>query len=155
MVPNQGKCHLMIADIDHKTYESKSYVYLEDVFLESEEMVKLLGLYIDKKLNFEHHINFILKKANNKLHALMRVSKYLTHEKLRLLLKTFIESQFNYCPLIWMCHRALNKKINKLHERALRLVYRDKSLTFEQMLDKDGSFSIHHRNRQNISCGNV
>ena len=46
MVPNQGKCYLMIADIDHKTYESKSYVYLEDAFLESEDMVKLLGLYV-------------------------------------------------------------------------------------------------------------
>jgi hypothetical protein len=152
MVPNQGKCHLMIADIDHKHYESKSYVYLEDAFLESEDVVKLLGLYIDKKLNFEHHINVILKKANSKLHALMRVSKYLTQEKLRLLLKTFIESQFNYCPLIWMCHsRALNKKINRLHERALRLVYRDKSLTFEEMLEKDGSFTIHHRNLQKLA----
>ena len=123
MVPNQGKCHLMIADIDHKHYDSKSFVYLEDAFLESEEIVKLLGIHIDKKLKFEHHINIILKKANSKLHALMRVSKYLSQEKLRLLLKSFIESQFNYCPLIWMCHsRALNNKINKLHERALRVV---------------------------------
>jgi hypothetical protein len=137
----------MIADIDHKYYESKSFVYLEDAFLESEDIVKLLGIHIDKKLNFEHHINTILKIANSKLHALMRVSKYLSWEKLRLLLKSFIESQFNYCPLIWMCHsRALNKKINKLHERALRQVYKDKSLTFEQMLEKDGSFTIHQRN---------
>ena len=82
----------------------------------------------------------------------MRVSKYLTREKLRLLLKSFIESQFNYCPLIWMCHsRSLNKKINKLHERALRLVYKDKNLTFEQMLEKDGSFTIHQRNLQKLA----
>ena len=152
MMPNQGKCHLMVADIDHKYYESKSFIYLEDAFLESEDIVKLLGIYIDKKLNFEHHINYILKKANNKLHALMRVSKYLRMEKLRLLLKSFIESQFNYCPLIWMCHsRALNNKINKLHERALRLVYKDKSLTFEQMLEKDGSLTIHQRNLQKLA----
>jgi hypothetical protein len=152
MMPNQGKCHLMIADIDHKNYDSKSFVYLEDAFLESEDVVKLLGIYIDKKLNFNHHINVILKKANSKLHALMRVSKFLRREKLRLLLKSFIESQFNYCPLIWMCHsRALNNKINKLHERALRLVYKDKSLTFEQMLEKDGSFTIHQRNLQKLA----
>ena len=54
-------------------------------------------------------------------------------------MKTFIEAQFNYCPLIWMCHsRDLIKKINKLHERALRVVYQDKHLTFEQLLNKDG-----------------
>ena len=152
MVPNQGKCHLMVADIDHKHYDSKSFVYLEDAFLESEDIVKLLGIHIDKKLKFEHHINIILKKANNKLHALMRVSKYLNQGKLRLLLKSFIEAQFNYCPLIWMCHsRALNNKINRLHERALRVVYKDKSLTFEQMLEKDGSFTIHQRNLQKLA----
>ena len=152
MVPNQGKSHLMIADIDHRHYDSKSFVYLDGAFLESEDVVKLLGIHIDKRLKFEHHINVILKKANSKLHALMRVSKYLTQEKLRLLLKSFIEAQFNYCPLIWMCHsRALNTKINKLHERALRVVYKDKSLTFEQMLEKDGSYTIHHRNLQKLA----
>ena len=51
-----------------------------------------------------------------------------------------------------MCHsRALNTKINKLHERALRVVYKDKSLTFEQMLEKDGSYTIHHRNLQKLA----
>ena len=131
---------------------SKSFVYLDGAFLESEDIVKLLGIHIDKRLKFEHHINVILKKANSKLHALMRVSKYLTQEKLRLLLKSFIEAQFNYCPLIWMCHsRDLNRKINKLHERALRVVYRDKHLTFEQLLDKDGSFTIHERNLQKLA----
>ena len=42
----------MVADIDHKYYESKSFIYLEDAFLESEDIVKLLGIYIDKKTEF-------------------------------------------------------------------------------------------------------
>ena len=51
-----------------------------------------------------------------------------------------------------MCHsRALNNKINKLHERALRVVYKDKSLTFEQMLERDRSFTIHQRNLQKLA----
>ena len=41
-------------------------------------------------------------------------------------MKTFIESQFNYCPLTWMFHsRKLNNRINKLHERALKIVYKN------------------------------
>ena len=82
----------------------------------------------------------------------MRVSKYITQEKLRILSAAFIESLFNYCPLVWMCHnRTLNNKINKLHERALRLVYKEKNLTFDELLEKDKSFSVHEKNLQTLA----
>ena len=69
-----------------------------------------------------------------------------------MLLKAFIESQFSYCPLVWMFHnRTLNNRINKLHERALRLVYKDSRLTFEGLLEKDDSVTIHHRNLQKLA----
>ena len=152
MKSNQGKCHLMVADINHKHYDSKSFVYLEDAFLENEDTVKLLGIMIDKQLKFDKHINGILKKANDKLNALLRVSKFMSQTKLRILLKTFIESQFNYCPLVWMFHsRALDTKINKLHERALRAVYKNKFLTFQQLLEIDKSFTFHERNLQKLA----
>ena len=62
-------------------------------------------------------------------------------------MKAFVESQFGYCPLIWMFHsRGLNNKINRIHERALRITYKDKSSTFQELLEKDNSVSIHHRN---------
>ena len=44
--------------------------------------------------------------------------------------------------------RTLNNRINRLHERALRLVYTDPSLTFDKLLRKDNSFQVHHRNLQ-------
>ena len=62
-------------------------------------------------------------------------------------MKAFIESQFAYCPLIWMfCQRSSNIRINHLHERALRIVYKDNESTFEDLLKKDNSVSIHHKN---------
>ena len=107
---------------------------------------------IDKELTFEDHVQSLLQKANRKLHALMRVSKYMSQEKLRVLLKTFIESQFNYSPLVWMCHsRKMQNRINKLHERALRVVYKNKNLTFEQLLEKDQGYTIHERNLQKLA----
>ena len=47
--------------------------------------------------------------------------------------------------------RALNNRINKLHERGLRLVYKDTHLTFDELLRKDNSFAIHHRNLQKLA----
>ena len=65
---------------------------------------------------------------------------------------SFILSQFGYCPLVWMFHsRELNNRINNIHERALRLVYQDSQSSFEQLLKKENSFTIHKRNIQTLA----
>ena len=68
-------------------------------------------------------------------------------ERCRTLMKSFTESQFGYCPLAWMfCGRKASNRINHLHERALRIVTNDNQSSFENLLRKDCSVSIHHRN---------
>ena len=72
--------------------------------------------------------------------------------KLKIIMKAFIVSQFNYCPLVWMFHsRERNNQIYRIHERALRIAYRDKTSSFQDLLNKDGSVSIHHRNVQALA----
>ena len=67
-------------------------------------------------------------------------------------MKAFITSQFSYAPVIWMFHsRKLNNRINHIHERALRIVYKDYKCSFEELLRKDNSFKIHHRNLQRLA----
>ena len=100
--------------------------------IECENSVKLLGITIDTKSDFSKHVSTLCRIASQKLHALARISYFMSHDKLRLLVKAIIESQFGYCPLVWMFHsRTLNKRINRLLERALRLVYKEPTLTFE------------------------
>ena len=72
------------------------------------------------------------------------------HKKRRVLMKAFIKSQFSYCLLVWMFHsRTLNNRINKIHERALRLVYKNETfLSFDDLLKRDRSVSIHQKNLQ-------
>ena len=68
----------------------------------------------------------------------------MSFDKRIILLKTFIISQFNYCPLVWMCHSTgLNNRINNLHKRALMIVYQDKISDFETLLKNDESVTIH------------
>ena len=73
-------------------------------------------------------------------------------EKSHFVMKRFIESQFNYCPLIWMFHsQTIINKSNRLHERAVRIGYSDFKSSFEGLLLKENSFSIHERNVQSFA----
>ena len=69
-------------------------------------------------------------------------------EKRRLIFKTFITSQFNYCLLVWMFHtKQLSNRINSLHEKALRVTYQGRrNSSFSEQLNLDKSISIHYRN---------
>ena len=70
-------------------------------------------------------------------------------QKKKILMKAFFMVQFSYCLLILMFHnRKLNNGINKLHERCLRRVYIDSTLTLEELLEPGNSVSVHHRNFQ-------
>ena len=107
---------------------------------------------IDSEFKFENHITEISLKVSKKINAHCRISSFMSLEKRRTLMKAFIESQFNYCPLIWMFHsRTLNNKINRIQDRALRTVYSDYNSSFNKLLDKDGSFTIHQRNVQSLA----
>ena len=64
-------------------------------------------------------------------------------------MSSYITSQFNYCPLVWMIHnRIVNKKINKVHEIALRIVYGNYKTKFSELLNLDKSVTIYQRNLQ-------
>ena len=79
-----------------------------------------------------------IKQKN--IYALARISHYLDEQKRKMLMKSFVISQFNYCPIIWMyCQRKSNNLINRIHERALRIAYNDNSVT------------INHRNIQALA----
>ena len=98
-------------------------------------------------MKFDDHVNRLRKKASLKRNAFARIAPYCTVLHLRrIIMKSFIESQFGYCPLTWMFDsRGLNNKINRIHERALRITYNNKSSSCGELLTKGRSVTIHHR----------
>ena len=70
----------------------------------------------------------------------------------RIIMNSFCNSQFNYCPLVWMFHcRSINNKINRLHETVLRIAYNDFKSYFKNPLEKDRTVSIHVKNLQKLA----
>ena len=143
---NSGKSHILF----WSNYTVSANI--DDHAIVSDNKNELLGIILDSKLSFEDHINNLCKKASQKLNALARIASYVCLEKRKTVMKAYTISQFGYCPLVWMFHsRGLNNKINSLHERALRITYGDRSSSFEDILKKNNSVSIHHRNIQALA----
>ena len=138
MKANADKCHVLVTRDTDVTTKIGEF----DVKNSREE--KILSVKIDSKLSFENHVSSLYKTSSQKLHALARVVNFMDLAKRNSFMKVFITSQFNYCLLIWMFHsRQLNNRINKIQERTLRLVYKDKTLTFDYLLKLDNSVTIH------------
>ena len=111
MKANPGKCHLLTSAMTPTSINIKGYV-INDSLCE-----KLLGVTIDSKLSLNAHLDKILTKTKQKVHVLARIAPYMSIPKRKLIMNSFFTSQFNYCPLVWMCHsRSMNSRINRLHE---------------------------------------
>ena len=140
---NPDKCHLFV----NTTGNIRISVRNETISNSSNQ--KLLGIRFNSNFRFDDHVASLCKKASQKLNALTRVAQYMNLAQRRSIMKAFICSQFGYCPLVWMLHsRKINNRVNSLHERALRVVYRDYNATFSELLSKDKSVTIHQRNLQ-------
>ena len=138
LMANSSKSHFLISP-----YETKS-IQIQNSCIKASSSEELLGIKIDSNLTFHDHIISLCSKANKKLSALSRVSKYMGINKRRILMKSYIFSQFNYCPLVWMCHsRSLNNKINRIQETAPRIVYREYKSSFKELLQKDKSITTY------------
>ena len=144
---NPEKFHLILSDsnLEH-------FIKAEEFNVVNSASQKLLGITIDNKLSFDEHVGTLCNKASQKLHALSRIAHYMDVKQRQLVMKAFINSQFGYCPLVWMFHsRLMNNRINKIHERSLRIVFNDNTSTFRELLLKDNSVTIHERNIQNLA----
>ena len=145
MILNPGKCHYMF--LGKKGESDNNQLILENVTLSASPSETLLGIIIDKKLTFDNHVTMLCKKTSQKLNALARLAKFMSFPQKKLLFNPFIKSQFNYCPLIWMfCSRTQNSKINSIHERALRIIYKNHTSSYCELLHLHQEKTVHQNN---------
>ena len=141
---NPDKSHLLV----NTTFNTRINVRNETVSNSSNQ--KVLGIRCNSNFRLKDHVASLCKKTSQKLNALTRLAQYMNLVvQRRSIMKAFIRSQFQYCPLVWMFHsRKINSRINNLHGRSLRVVYRDYNATFSGLFSKDKLVTIHQRNLQ-------
>ena len=130
--------------IGKKSHENIKQFNLDSISINCEESVKLLGIDIDYLLNFDLQISNICRKAAKQLNVLQRLSKFLNLECKLLIYKSFIRSNFNYCPIIWhFCTKTNTEKLEKIQYRALKIVFDDYNSNYETLLNKANVPTLH------------
>ena len=99
MIVNPNKFQAILLNKSKSTHV-KETMNIGNEKIESLSAIKLLGIEIDDKLNFNNHINTICRSAANQLNALIRLRRFLGIEERKALAHSFVLSNFNYCPLV-------------------------------------------------------
>ena len=80
--------------------ECPTYFYYDNITIKNVSEEETLGITIDNNLTFKSHLKNICEKANQKLNVLARILNFTSIFQRKILLNSFINSQFSYCPLI-------------------------------------------------------
>ena len=104
---------------------------------------KMLGITINNKLKFDNHVAKICRKVSQQIAVLKRIKKMLPFETRRDLYLAFILPHFNYCSETWnFCSKSAADKLERLNERAIRFVFRDKYTSYSELLNALGLSSL-------------
>ena len=141
--------------IGQKSHDSISSFKLNDTIIKCDDNVTLLGVNIDFMLNLNDHISDICRKASQQLAVLKRIGRFLTKHGKLTIFKSFIMSNFNYCPLTWhFCSEASTNKMEKIQEMALRFICNDFTSNIETLLVLNNAVP-HHIGRMKLMASEV
>ena len=136
MIANPEKFHAILLR-KNQTNTSGEPININGKMIKSEETVKLLGVTLDYRLDFDPHISILCKKAATQLNVLKRLKNFIGFKEKKILVQSFVYSNFNYCPLVWYFSSAKSlQKIEQLQERALRFLYNDHTSSYNDLLLK-------------------
>ena len=99
--------------------------------------MNVLGINIDDKLNFNSHVSNMCNKAGRQLNVLQWLKGSLDYASRLSIYKSFIMSNFNYCPVVWMfTSKSSLSKLEDIQRRALRFVLDDYTSIYHELLNK-------------------
>ena len=115
--------------------------------------VKSLGFYIDQNLDWDVHVDHVIKKASAGLAILRRTADYFPMEVLKTTYRSLVESHFRYGNIIWgTCGEVLLTKLQKMQNRAARIITKsDYDTDTGPLIDKLGWKTIRELNNNDVA----
>ena len=87
----------------------------------------------------------------SKLNTLVRLKRFLGNEERKALINSFVLSNFNYCPVVWILTNMKSvHKIEAIQKRALHFMLNDYDSSYEDFLKKSGNPSLNPRRTKSL-----
>ena len=119
--------------------------------VEQAQSIKILGVNLDDDLNFRYHISGMCKKVGGMIGILRRLKNLIPVNTRLLLYKSAIMPHLTYCHLVWhFCTASDGRKLERLQERALRLVYNTTTDSYDTLLKRAKLTTLRNRRLQDI-----
>ena len=149
---NKNKYQAMVIQNSKKSNIKIKVMADENNEAEQTRCLKLLGVEVDDELTFGTHISNLCKRVSQRIGVLSRFRNMIpTNAKLTIYTSAILP-HLRYCSTVWhFCKVADKRKIERLQEKALRVVYNDKSTPYAQLLMKANLPSLQNRQLQDIA----
>ena len=150
MIVNPDKFQAML--LEKRKEKNQSCLKINNHTIKMKNCVKLSGINIDSKLNFDSHISDLCKKPPMQLNALNRLRAYIGNKEMEILISNFIYSNFNYYPLVWHFSSCKSTaRIEKIHKRCLRMILNDNTSDYQILLEKSKKTSMEIKRLRNLA----
>ena len=133
-------------------YNDNQDISIDGHAIERMGEIKLLGVQINEKLSFAGHISELCTKASQKVGVLVRLRNLIPCNAKLSLYKSSILPHLTYCHLVWhFCNASDRRKLERIQERALRAVYKTRSASYQELLDRAKLPTLYNRRLQDIA----
>ena len=146
MIVNNDKIQAIIIHRRKPKIIPPLYIKINDININYENSVRLLGLEIDSKLSFDKHITELCKESTGQLNSLCKLKSFLNVDQRKILVISSICVNYNYCQLVWhICSKKLMKEIERIQYRVLQFLHNDYDYDYNTLLKKSDKCSMEVR----------
>ena len=122
---NADKTNYMVFETRHTVNEYRPAVFLDEVLLDEVDSTKFLGIFLDKGLTWNTHVDYVCKRLSLNIYVLRHIAKHCSLPVLRMAYYGLIHPHISYGVALWgSCPNASFQRIFRLQKKAIRIILR-------------------------------
>ena len=148
---NLSKYRVMFMSRGKKEEDQRMGLFINNHLVQQTQEIKLPGVVFDNGLQFSEHVSQICTRTSRKIGVLSCLKNLIPMTAKPAIYKAAILPHFNYCSLVWHFCRASDRKLERLDERGLRVVFKDWSASYDDQLGRTNMTSLFNNRLQDIA----